>query len=99
MLLRGSGRALVLGEVEPHPVADGEFGDAVADRVDHARPVLIGHDLVESERGRAAGAGLPVRGVDARDGHAHAHLSRAGRDGLALGEREDGGASGAGVDD
>jgi hypothetical protein len=99
VLLRRATGLLVLGEVEPDAVADGEVGDVPSDLVDDPRAVLVRHDLGEVAPAGAAGAGLPVGGVHAGDGDAHADLAGTRSGGFPLHDREDGGGPGRRVDD
>ena len=99
LLLRRAAGPGVLGEHRPDPVADREAGDVGADRVDHAGAVLAGHDLGEGQLAHAAGAELPVRGVDPGADDADADLARSGLRGLTLDELEDRGVTALGVDD
>ncbi len=75
----GAERALPLRVVEPDPLADPGLLDALADRVDGARAVLVGDDQLGLQRNELARpADLPVGRVDAGDGDADAHLTRSG---------------------
>lgn len=96
-LLRGAGRAAVRGEVHPDAIADRQVLDVLADRIDDAGAVLVRYHLVEGEI--AISARLPVGRIHARREDADADLVGAGRPLLPVDEGEDGGVTGAGVDD
>ena len=101
VLLRGAGRPLVAGEIDPDAIADGKILDTLPEGVDHARTVLVRRDLGERRRCAIAGAeaGLPVGRVDTRDDDADPDLARSWLGHVAVDEPEDGWIAGLGIDD
>ena len=83
-------RKIQTAVADPQP--RGEVGRVGADGVDGAGAVLVRRDLRERQllAGAAAGAGLPVGGVDAGDGDLDADLAGPGLGHLAVDELEDG---------
>ena len=79
VLRRRAPLALPGREVDPHALADPGLGDALADRLDDARPVLAGDLERERDVAGVPGAGLPVGRVHARDREPHEHLAGARR--------------------
>ena len=80
VLLRGAGGPLVAGEIHPDAITHREVLDALPERVDHTRTVLVGSYLRKRRRCTVAGAkaGLPVGGVDAGDDDADTDFARPG---------------------
>ena len=79
LLLRGTVGPPVLRLPDPDALSDPEPGDALADAVDHARAILVWHDLVKGTSHREAAARFPVCRVDTGDVHRHPNLSWARR--------------------
>ena len=79
VLLRGAGGPLMAGEIHPDAITDGKVVDALPERVNHTRTVLVRSYLRKWRRCTVAGAkaGLPVGGVDAGDEDVDADLARA----------------------
>jgi hypothetical protein len=79
VLLRGSRRPLVAGEIYPNTVTHSKIPDAVTYGIDHTRTVLVRCDLWK-RRGcpfARSKARLPVSGVDAGDNDTDTDLVRA----------------------
>ena len=56
VLLRGAGGPLVAGEIHPDAITHREVLDALPERVDHTRTVLVGSYLRKRRRCTVAGA-------------------------------------------
>jgi hypothetical protein len=56
VLLRGAGRPLVAGQIDPDAIPHRKIGDPLADGVNHSRTVLVRGHLRERRRGAVAAA-------------------------------------------
>jgi hypothetical protein len=77
VLLRGTRRPLVTGEIHADPITHGQVCDALPDGVDYPGTVLVRSHLRKRQRRTGSGAQprLPVGGVDPRDDDADTDLA------------------------